>query len=91
MRIPHLYRSPYYVYQYATCFASAAVLLPPILAGDEAAVARYLELLSSGGSEHPMDQLRRAGVDLDQPQTVGAVAGRLDELVTRLESVLAAL
>jgi oligoendopeptidase F len=91
MRIPHLYRSPYYVYQYATCFASAAVLLPPILAGDEAAVASYLELLSSGGSEHPMDQLRRAGVDLGQPQTVGAVAGRLDELVTRLEGVLAAL
>ena len=91
MRIPHLYRSPYYVYQYATCFASAAVLLPPILAGDGAAVERYLELLSSGGSEHPMDQLRRAGVDLDQPQTVGAVAGRLGELVTRLEGVLAAL
>ena len=88
MRIPHLYRSPYYVYQYATCFASAAVLLPAILAGDRDAVERYLGLLSSGGSEHPMDQLRRAGVDLSQPQAVGAVAGRLDELVGLLEEAL---
>jgi oligoendopeptidase F len=91
MRIPHLYRSPYYVYQYATCFASAAVLLPAILGGDEDAVERYLGLLRSGGSEHPMDQLRRAGVDLSQPQAVGAVAGRLDELVTLLEEALGAL
>lgn len=91
MRIPHLYRSPYYVYQYATCFASAAVLLPAILAGEEGAVPRYLELLSSGGSAHPMDQLRQAGVDLSRPETVGAVAGRLEELVTLLEEALAAL
>ena len=88
MRIPHFFRSPYYVYQYATCFASAAVLLPEILAGDQEAVHRYLELLRSGGSEHPMDQLRRAGVDLSQPEAVGAVAGRLDELVSMLEQAL---
>jgi oligoendopeptidase F len=88
MRIPHLYRSPYYVYQYATCFASAAVLLPDILAGNKDAVDRYLGLLGSGGSEHPMDQLRRAGVDLSKPQAVGAVAGRLAELVSLLEGAL---
>jgi oligoendopeptidase F len=88
MRIPHFFRSPYYVYQYATCFASAAVLLPEILTGDQTAVRRYLELLQSGGSEHPMDQLRRAGVDLSQPEAVGAVAGRLDELVSMLEQAL---
>lgn len=91
MRIPHLYRSPYYVYQYATCFASAAVLLPGILAGEAGAVERYLELLSSGGSEHPMDQLRRAGVDLAQPEAVAAVAVRLEQLVGQLEDALAAL
>ncbi|RKZ16187.1 oligoendopeptidase F [bacterium] len=91
MRIPHLYRSPYYVYQYATCFASAAMLIPGVLGGDEGAVERYLGLLKSGGSEHPMDQLRRAGVDLAKPETVGAVAGRLDELVSLLEEALAAV
>lgn len=92
-RIPHLYRSPYYVYQYATCFASAALLAEQILTGDdrEAAVARYLELLRSGGSSHPMDQLRRAGVDLGQPDPVHAVVARLDRLVDQLERELTEL
>ena len=31
-RIPHFYRTPYYVYQYATCFASAATILDSIQA-----------------------------------------------------------
>jgi len=92
-RIPHLYRSPYYVYQYATCFASAATLKREISAGDggRSAVDRYLELLRSGGSAHPMDQLRRAGVDLGRPEPVAAVVAQLDDLVTQLESELDAL
>jgi hypothetical protein len=32
-----------------------------------------------------MDLLRRAGVDLGQPDTVGAVVEQLDDLVGRLE------
>ena len=90
-RIPHLYRSPYYVYQYATCFASAAVLRRAILEGDdrEAAVQRYLGLLESGGSAHPMDQLRAAGVDLSRPEPVAAVVAQLDGLVSRLEHEIA--
>jgi oligoendopeptidase F len=91
-RIPHFYNSPYYVYQYATCFASAAKLARQITQGPERARAeareRYLELLSSGGSDYPMEQLRRAGVDLGEPSTVRAVVDQLDALVTRLESEL---
>ncbi len=90
-RIPHFFRSPYYVYQYATCFASSARLLEQIHAEREPAVGRYLELLSSGGSDYPMNQLRRAGVDLRDASTVGAVSSQLDRLVDRLEQELAQL
>jgi oligoendopeptidase F len=94
-RVPHFYQSPYYVYQYATCFASAARLAEQILEGDPAAraaaVERYLDLLRSGGSDHPMNQLRRAGVDLREPDTVETVIDRFDGLVTRLEQELTAL
>jgi oligoendopeptidase F len=88
-RIPHFFQSPYYVYQYATCFASTAKLMEEIGQQDTAAVARYLDLLRSGGSDHPMSLLKRAGVDLAQPDTVRAVVKQLDDLVTKLEAELA--
>jgi oligoendopeptidase F len=94
-RVPHFYQSPYYVYQYATCFASAAKLADQIAEGDPgaraAAVERYLDLLKSGGSDYPMNQLLRAGVDLREADTVAAVVTRFDALVDRLESELDAL
>lgn len=90
-RIPHFYRSPYYVYQYATCFASSAKLLAEIEGGDEAAVGRFLDLLRAGGSDHPMALLQNAGVDLRETSTVNAVITQLDQLVTQLETELAKL
>ncbi len=94
-RIPHFYNSPYYVYQYATCFASSAKLFADMFEGPEegraAAVGRYLELLRSGGNDHPMEQLRRAGVDLARRDTIEAVIAQMDALVARLEAEAARL
>ena len=94
-RIPHFFGSPYYVYQYATCFASSARLLRAMTEGADAdradARARYLDLLAAGGSDHPMTLLRRAGVDLAESSAVEAVVAQMDVLVTRLERELAAL
>ena len=94
-RIPHFYSTPYYVYQYATCFASSAQLMRQLTGGSEqeraAAIDRYLTLLKSGGSDHPMALLNRAGVDLGKPETVRAVVDQLDTLVSSLEREIAQL
>jgi oligoendopeptidase F len=91
-RIPHFFSTPYYVYQYATCFASTARLMQAVRSGDEQerreGVERYLSLLRAGGSDFPMTLLQRAGVDLSEPDTVRAVAVELDTLVARLEQEL---
>jgi oligoendopeptidase F len=91
-RIPHFFSTPYYVYQYATCFASTARLMQDLRSKDAATredgVARYLSLLRAGGSGYPMDLLKTAGVDLSQPDTVRAVATELDGLVSQLETAL---
>jgi len=89
-RIAHFFNSPYYVYQYATCFASSAQLYKAMTSGDEAsrkaATERYLALLKAGGSDYPMDLLKRAGVDLSQRATVQAVVDQMEQLVTQLEA-----
>jgi oligoendopeptidase F len=92
-RIPHFYSTPYYVYQYATCFASSAELMKQLTTSQDraGAIDRYLTLLKSGGSDHPMPLLQRAGVDLSKPETVRAVVDQLDRLVTQLESAIAKL
>jgi oligoendopeptidase F len=91
-RIPHFFSTPYYVYQYATCFASTARLMQDLRAADPAqrlaGVDRYLDLLRAGGSDYPMSLLSRAGIDLGQPDTVRAVSAELDMLVGRLEATL---
>jgi oligoendopeptidase F len=82
----HLYE-PFYVYQYATGISGANALARPILAGEPGAAGRYLEFLSAGGSEYPLDALRRAGVDLTTPEPVEEAFGVLASLVDRLEQL----
>ncbi len=88
-RIPHFFNTPYYVYQYATCFASSARLFNAMTTGSsesrQAATGRYLTLLRSGGNDHPMEQLKKAGVDLTQRATAQAVVDQMDSLVTQME------
>jgi oligoendopeptidase F len=94
-RIPHFYNYPYYVYQYATCFASSAQLATEIIDGTQetrrAAVDLYLTLLKSGGNDYPMEQLLKAGIDLRRPEPVQAVVDQLDRLVDRLDRELTAM
>ncbi len=57
----------------------------------EPALERYLTLLKSGGNDYPMEQLKKAGIDLTEPATIQAVVDQLGDLVTRLEKELASL
>ena len=93
-RIPHFFNSPYYVYQYATSFASSANLYDRITntkySEEERNKAKedYLTLLKSGGNDHPMNQLKKAGVDLEKVESFHAVAVEFDRLLDILEEEL---
>ena len=89
-RVPHFFNSPFYVYQYATCFASSAILYEKMInSSDESKrkemLDKYIQLLSSGGNDFPMEQLKKAGVDLSKIETIEAVAKQFDLLLDKLE------
>lgn len=91
-RIPHFYRSPFYVYQYATSFAASASLYAQVKEGlkngNSEPLEKYLNLLQSGGNDYPVEQLKKAGADLTQSETVLAVIHQLSDLVDALEEAL---
>ena len=88
-RIPHIYGTPFYVYQYATCFVSSAKLHKDFVSATgvekDRVRDRYLNLLKSGGNDYPMELLKKAGVDLTQKESFMAVVEQLDDLVNKLE------
>lgn len=54
------------------------------------AVERYLELLAAGGSDYPLDLLRRAGVDLATPEPVRAALAEFAAIVDEMERLVEA-
>lgn len=83
--IPHFYRA-FYVYQYATGFSSAVAIATNILeTGDP---SNYLEFLSSGGSDYPINELKIAGVDLSSPEVVKNAMRVFDETIDELAQLI---
>lgn len=87
--IPHMFYTPFYVYQYATSFAASFALYSAVKEDKPNAFENYINLLKSGGSKYPMEQARLAGIDFNKKETFMAVVRRLDELVKILEETLA--
>ena len=86
-RIPHFY-SNFYVYKYATGFSAASALSKQILEEGNVAVERYMEFLKSGGSDFPLNQLRKAGVDMEKKESVDEALHVFKDLVNKLKNEL---
>jgi oligoendopeptidase F len=84
--IPHFYYN-FYVYQYATSFAASAALSEKVLAGNEEAAAKYLDLLSAGGSDYPIELLKKTGVDITTPQPLEATMLRMNKVMDEIEKI----
>lgn len=86
--IPHLFYTPFYVYQYATSFAASFKLYKNVKENVPGAFEKYTNLLKSGGSKYPVEQAKEAGVDFTKKDAYMAVVERMDELVEELEKLL---
>ncbi len=88
--IPHFYYN-FYVYQYATSFTASAAISEKVLAGADGAVTKYIDLLSSGGSDYPIELLKKVGVDMTTPQPLEATIVRMNRIMDEVETIAARL
>lgn len=86
--IPHLFYTPFYVYQYATSFTASMLIYKNFRSGTKDAFNNYLKMLKSGGSRYPIDEVKLAGVDLTKKEAFSAVTRRRKELVEELDKLL---
>jgi oligoendopeptidase F len=85
-RIPHFYTA-FYVYQYATSYAASQAIMTKFLAGDTGIIDKYLGLISAGGSDHPIELLKKCDVDMTTPGPVEANLKLFAELVDQVEAL----
>ena len=85
--IPHMFYTPFYVYQYATSFA-ASLKLYEMVKEDPTNIDKHINLLKSGGNDFPVNQVKKAGVDLTTKEPFMAVVNRLNSLIDELEVAL---
>lgn len=86
-RIPHFF-NPFYVYVYATGYTSAVAIKEGILKQGQSAVDRYLEFLSMGSSDYPLNELKHAGVDLTSSESIDRAFEKLEEILDDAEKTI---
>ena len=86
-RIPHFY-TPFYVYKYATGLVVALSIATSILNGDEEIKENYLKFLSSGGSDYPLEILKKCGIDLTDKKFIKSAFSLFKEKLEKLEELV---
>lgn len=86
-RIPHFYYN-FYVYQYATGFSAAVALATGILKEGAPAVERYKKFLSGGCSQSPVELLKIAGVNMEEPKAVQDALDVFGKVLDEMETLI---
>ena len=85
-KIPHFYYN-FYVYQYATGLAAASYIAENIMNGDKEALNNYLKFLILGGSMDPIDELKVAGVDMNNPKVIQSAMDTFKGLIEEFKNI----
>lgn len=86
--IPHFYYN-FYVYQYATSFTASAALSEEVLAGNKTATTKFINFLSAGGSDYPIELLKSAGVDMTTSKPLDLTMQKMNRVIDEMEKILA--
>ena len=82
-RIPHFY-TPFYVYKYATGLI-VSLIISDKLVKEESFKDKYIKFLSSGGSDYPLNILKKLGIDITKKETLENAFKIFEEYLNILE------
>ncbi|MBW8016332.1 MAG: oligoendopeptidase F [Planctomycetes bacterium] len=85
--VPHFYSS-FYVYQYATSFSASVALAERVMSKEPGAVDKFIAFLSSGGSDYPVELLKKAGVDLTTSKPFQQMMDSMRRAMDEVEKIL---
>ena len=85
-RIPHFYYN-FYVYKYATSLSVACYIVNGILSKKKGALESYLNFLKLGSSKYPTDELKVAGVDINNKEVIKSAIDEFDSLIDEFDKL----
>jgi oligoendopeptidase F len=85
--VSHFYRD-FYVYQYATSITAGVAFARRIREGGERAAAQYLDVLKAGGSDYPVEILKRGGIDMTTPAPYRALIASFTDILDQAEALI---
>ncbi len=85
--IPHFYYN-FYVYQYSTSFTASVSLAERVINGEDGALEKYMEFISSGGSDYPIELLNKAGVDMTNSEPFDKTIKAMNDIMDEIEKIL---
>ena len=85
--VPHFYYN-FYVYQYATSFTASTALAQKVFSKEEGAVEKYIEFLSAGGADYPINLLKKAGVDMTSSEPFDKTMAVMNRTMDEIEAIL---
>jgi len=88
LTIPHLFASPFYCYAYSFGNLLVLALYRTYQKEGMSFVPKYLDLLSTGGSEAPQTILAKVGVDMNSEDFWQSGFDTIREMVNQLEQTL---
>ena len=88
LTIPHIFASPFYCYAYSFGNLLVLALYRTYQKEGAAFVPKYLDLLSTGGSEAPQTMLAQVGVDMSSEDFWQSGFDTIREMVNQLEHTL---
>jgi len=86
--IPHFINYTYYVYQYSTSLIYATAFAEKVKAEGQPAVDKYYEILKGGGSDYPIELIKKAGLDPLSSEAFDLTMKRMNDVMDQIEEIL---